>query len=131
MPEADKEGERYAADRPQQTPGFYLKGSHQLDWGMKNRLSRIFNPETGRLKRCAAGITFCGVISHETQTTDIASGIHSGRGGLKGPENTFACEAVQIRRLRRLKRGFISQLRNRPISQSVRNNDCVFHGYAR
>ena len=33
MPEADKEGERFAADRPQQTPGFYLKGSHQLDWG--------------------------------------------------------------------------------------------------
>src|SRR5208282_988376 len=32
MPEVDKEGERYEADRPQQTPGFYLKGSHQLDW---------------------------------------------------------------------------------------------------
>jgi putative autoinducer-2 (AI-2) aldolase len=48
MPEADKEGERFAADRPQQTPGFYLKGSHQLDWGMKNRLARVFSPATGR-----------------------------------------------------------------------------------
>jgi putative autoinducer-2 (AI-2) aldolase len=48
MPEADKEGERYFADRPQQTPGFYLKGSHQLDWGMKNRLARVFSPATGR-----------------------------------------------------------------------------------
>jgi putative autoinducer-2 (AI-2) aldolase len=48
MPEADKEGERFAADRPQQTPGFYLKGSHQLDWGMKNRLARVFAPATGR-----------------------------------------------------------------------------------
>jgi putative autoinducer-2 (AI-2) aldolase len=48
MPEVDKEGERYSVDRPQQAPGFYLKGSHQLDWGMKNRLARVFNPTTGR-----------------------------------------------------------------------------------
>src|SRR5438128_1714675 len=48
MPEADKEGERYAADQPQTTPGFFLKGSHQLDWGMKNRLARVFDPASGR-----------------------------------------------------------------------------------
>jgi putative autoinducer-2 (AI-2) aldolase len=48
MPEADKEGERYSLDRPQQTPGFYLKGSHQLDWGMKNRMARVFDPTSGR-----------------------------------------------------------------------------------
>src|SRR5438874_7105102 len=48
MPEADKEGERYQADRPQAAPGFFLKGSHQLDWGMKNRLARVFNPQSGR-----------------------------------------------------------------------------------
>src|SRR5436190_1716409 len=48
MPEADKEGERYQADQPQSAPGFFLKGSHQLDWGMKNRLARTFNPATGR-----------------------------------------------------------------------------------
>src|SRR2546427_11759890 len=48
MPEADQEGERYAADQPQTTPGFFLKGSHQLDWGMKNRLARVFDPASGR-----------------------------------------------------------------------------------
>ncbi len=48
MPEADKEGERYQADKPQAAPGFFLKGCHQLDWGMKNRLARIFNPQSGR-----------------------------------------------------------------------------------
>jgi putative autoinducer-2 (AI-2) aldolase len=48
MPEADKEGERYQAAKPQATPGFFLKGSHQLDWGMKNRLARTFNPQSGR-----------------------------------------------------------------------------------
>src|SRR6516165_3041264 len=48
MPEADQEGQRYAADQPQATPGFYLKGSHQLDWGMKNRLARVFDTTSGR-----------------------------------------------------------------------------------
>ncbi len=48
MPEGDKEGERYSPDVPQQSPGFFLKGSHQLDWGMKNRLARTFNPDSGR-----------------------------------------------------------------------------------
>jgi 3-hydroxy-5-phosphonooxypentane-2,4-dione thiolase len=48
MPEVDKEGERYSVEQAQQTPGFYLKGSHQLDWGMKNRLARVFAPATGR-----------------------------------------------------------------------------------
>jgi 3-hydroxy-5-phosphonooxypentane-2,4-dione thiolase len=48
MPEADDEGKRFAVDQPQGAPGFFLKGSHQLDWGMKNRLARVFNPTTGR-----------------------------------------------------------------------------------
>jgi len=48
MPEADKEGERYQANVPQATPGFFLKDSHQYDWGLKNRLARTFNPQSGR-----------------------------------------------------------------------------------
>src|SRR5438477_6131723 len=48
MPEADQEGQRYAAHQRQEAPGFYLKGSHQLDWGMKNRLARVFDPGSGR-----------------------------------------------------------------------------------
>jgi putative autoinducer-2 (AI-2) aldolase len=48
MPEADKEGERYQVDTPQAAPGFFLKGSHQYDWGMKNRLARTFSPQSGR-----------------------------------------------------------------------------------
>ncbi len=38
----------YFTGVPQESPGFFLKGSHQYDWGLKNRLSRVFNPETGR-----------------------------------------------------------------------------------
>ena len=35
-------------DVPMERRGFFLKGASALDWGMKNRLSRIFNPQTGR-----------------------------------------------------------------------------------
>src|SRR5262249_28424819 len=48
MPEADHEGQRYAPDQRQETPGFYLKGSHQPCWGMKNGLARVFDPASGR-----------------------------------------------------------------------------------
>lgn len=42
------EQKNFSLDVPMDTPGFYLKGSAHLYWGMKNRLSQIFNPETGR-----------------------------------------------------------------------------------
>ena len=48
MPETDTEGARYQAEVPQPAPGFFLKGAHQLDWGMKNRLARVFSPQSGR-----------------------------------------------------------------------------------
>ena len=48
MPEVDKEGKTYHVDIPQKSELFFLKGSTELDWGMKNRLARIFNPEDGR-----------------------------------------------------------------------------------
>lgn len=50
MPEIDsgKKGKNYYEDIPMATPGFFLKGASSLDWGMKNRLARIFNPQTGR-----------------------------------------------------------------------------------
>lgn len=38
----------FSVNIPFQTPGFFLRASNHLDWGMKNRLSRIFNPKTGR-----------------------------------------------------------------------------------
>jgi putative autoinducer-2 (AI-2) aldolase len=49
MPEADKkEAKQFHTDIPVNHHGYYLKGASSLDWGMKNRLSRIFNPKTGR-----------------------------------------------------------------------------------
>lgn len=49
MPDADdlKEGKKYYTDAPQRAEGFFLKGSNSLEWGMKDRLARIFNPVSG------------------------------------------------------------------------------------
>ncbi len=45
---SDKKEKEYFLDTPQAAPGFFLKGAHQYDWGLKNRLSRVFNPKDGR-----------------------------------------------------------------------------------
>ena len=43
-----KKEKQYHSDIPADTSRFFLKGSGALDWGMQNRLSRIFKPETGK-----------------------------------------------------------------------------------
>ncbi len=43
-----QDGKNYYLDKPQQSAIFRLKGSNALDWGMKNRLARIFKPDDGR-----------------------------------------------------------------------------------
>lgn len=49
MPEAESgEAKNFHTDVPPPADGFFLKGSGSLDWGMSNRLARIFRPETGR-----------------------------------------------------------------------------------
>jgi putative autoinducer-2 (AI-2) aldolase len=49
MPEADERDDKnFHEDVPVTDHGFFLKGSGQYDWGMKNRLARIFRPDTGR-----------------------------------------------------------------------------------
>jgi putative autoinducer-2 (AI-2) aldolase len=39
---------QYYVDVPQTSRRYFLKGSDSLDWGMKNRLGRIFNPVSGK-----------------------------------------------------------------------------------
>lgn len=43
-----QETHNYHLDIPMKNEPFMLRGSNSLDWGMKNRLSNIFHPETGR-----------------------------------------------------------------------------------
>jgi putative autoinducer-2 (AI-2) aldolase len=50
MPDIDgnSEAKQYYTDIPQKSGSYFLKGSNSLDWGMKNRLGRIFNPVSGK-----------------------------------------------------------------------------------
>ncbi|HEY6058068.1 MAG TPA: 3-hydroxy-5-phosphonooxypentane-2,4-dione thiolase, partial [Candidatus Limnocylindrales bacterium] len=49
MPEADQgDTKEFYPDVPQPNRAFYLKGAGAYDWGMQNRLARIFRPESGR-----------------------------------------------------------------------------------
>ncbi len=50
MPEVDqvKQEKNFHTGVPVDTHGFFLKGASSLDWGMKNRMSRIFRPDTGK-----------------------------------------------------------------------------------
>lgn len=49
---ADKQGNKlakdYQVDVPAPKGSFHVKGMEHTDWGMKDRLSRIFSPTTGR-----------------------------------------------------------------------------------
>lgn len=42
-----RDGKNFGLDVPANTDGFYLKGINNTDWGLKNRMSRIFNPKSG------------------------------------------------------------------------------------
>jgi 3-hydroxy-5-phosphonooxypentane-2,4-dione thiolase len=49
MAEADtREDKSFHEDIPAPEQGFFLKGAGSYDWGMKNRLARIFRPDSGR-----------------------------------------------------------------------------------
>lgn len=43
-----QDGKNFHLNRPHANPAFGLKGSGSLEWGMKNRLARIFDPRDGR-----------------------------------------------------------------------------------
>ena len=48
MPETDTSTDKNFFEHvPAPDQGFFLKGSAGYDWGMKNRLSRIFRPDSG------------------------------------------------------------------------------------
>ena len=51
MAEADatnSSAKDFRPEVPQRSEPFFLKGSNELDWGLKNRLARIFDPQSGR-----------------------------------------------------------------------------------
>ena len=45
--EGFQEAKAYGLGTPQKNEAFFLKGNENRGWGVKNRLSRIFNPKSG------------------------------------------------------------------------------------
>ncbi|MDF1755753.1 MAG: 3-hydroxy-5-phosphonooxypentane-2,4-dione thiolase [Verrucomicrobiales bacterium] len=43
-----RDGDNFGLNTPADTSAFYLKGMNHTDWGIKNRMSRIFNRKSGR-----------------------------------------------------------------------------------
>ncbi|MFL5925529.1 MAG: 3-hydroxy-5-phosphonooxypentane-2,4-dione thiolase LsrF, partial [Gaiellaceae bacterium] len=49
MPEADDHADKnYFPETPASAEPFFVKGAGAYDWGMQNRLARIFRPASGR-----------------------------------------------------------------------------------
>jgi len=49
MPEADgQEAKQFRPEIPQRATPFFLRGAGAYDWGMQNRLARVFDPVSGR-----------------------------------------------------------------------------------
>ena len=49
MPEADATAfKQFHPEIPQRNEAFFLKGAGAYDWGMRNRLARVFDPRSGR-----------------------------------------------------------------------------------
>jgi len=42
-----RDGKNFGLDAPASTEGFYLKGINNTNWGLKNRMARIFNKKSG------------------------------------------------------------------------------------
>ncbi len=43
-----RDGKNFGIGVAAETKGFYLKGMNSMDWGLKNRMARIFNRKSGR-----------------------------------------------------------------------------------
>jgi putative autoinducer-2 (AI-2) aldolase len=106
MPEADPATERnFRAGVPPLTDAGHLKGSSSYDWGLTNRLSRIFRPQSGRTVMLAFDHGYFQGPTHGLERIDLdiaplaqhADALMCTRGALRSsiPANTEA--AVVIR----------------------------------
>src|SRR6188508_2183189 len=73
-----REGKDFGLGIPQQNKAFYIKGNGALDWGMQNRLARIFNPASATnalVLRCSGGQSILTELSRELIAVDIEDAI--------------------------------------------------------
>ena len=67
-----KEAAAYGLDKPQTNTAFFLKGNENKGWGVKHRLSRIFNPKTGRTVMLACDHGFIMGPTSGLERVDLA-----------------------------------------------------------
>src|SRR3972149_6638593 len=81
-----REGKDFGIGIPQENRPFFVKGNGALDWGMQNRLARIFNLVSGRtvippsatkavVLRCSGGQSILTELSREAIAVDIEDAI--------------------------------------------------------
>jgi len=100
--EAMKAAKKFYEDVPMETPGFFLRGAGALDWGMKNRLARIFKLSNEELavdiedaiRLNAAAITLQVFIGGEFETRSIHNMTRLVDMGLRYGIPTMAVTAV-------------------------------------
>src|SRR5258707_13311208 len=108
MPDVDSSGEvkNFYLDIPAQTTGqFYLKGSGALDWGMQNRLSRVFRPATGRTGMLAIDHGYFQAPTTVLERVDVnvlahvpyADGLMCRRGILRSTVSSSSATPVVLR----------------------------------
>lgn len=66
------EAKAYATDVPVTTEGYFLKGNAHADWGVKDRLSRIFNPKSGNTVMLAFDHGYCMGPTSGLERLDLA-----------------------------------------------------------
>src|SRR2546423_15120306 len=66
-----KEGKDFGIGIPEKNQAFYLKGAGALDWGMQNRLARIFNPASGRTVMLAFDHGYCQGLTTGLERIDL------------------------------------------------------------
>ena len=76
---ADNSGNKaahdYHLDIPQAQDGFYVKGAGHCDWGLQNRLGRMFDPKSGNTAMLAFdhGLTLCHAAAASPVTWKMPS----------------------------------------------------------
>ena len=95
MPDVDdvQDGKNYHLGVPMQANAFFLKGSNSLDWGMKNRLARIFNPATAANRDAGGGPRLLSGTDHRP---GAHRRVHRAAGSLRRRADDHARRAAQL-----------------------------------
>lgn len=106
---ADRDGhtlaKNYGLDKPVKPEHFHVKGMEHAEWGMKDRLSRIFRPDTGKTVMLAFDHGYIMGATAGLERLDLmieplapmADALMATRGGLRTSISPFHNKAIILR----------------------------------